>query len=148
MKKTKKLVSLLMALAMVFSLLAVNASAATPPDAPGISPLDVTGPTEHILNPYASSQTIIFNISEGFNWYKIAIGTYTPDIRFSISQAFGNKETVFVLDGTVTPNGKSQAYYGYLPTGSYLITVSVLGGGHNLGGKLWYKTATNEADAM
>lgn len=149
MKKTKKLVSALMALAMVFSLLAVSASAAVPPDDPGISPLDVTGSTEHNLNPYESSQKITFNISNGFNYWKIHIYTTNPKLYFYITKDSPAGPVVYYSSdagyGECVPTG-GQAYYGNLPAGTYYINISVADGQSYLQGKLWYKTATNEVD--
>ena len=151
MKKTKKLVSLLMALAMVFSLLAVSASAATPPDAPGISPLDATDSMRVTLDVGSSRKIIPFIIGEGFNFWKIHIRTTNPNLQFNITKDSPSGQVVYWSSsagyGTCVPTG-GQAYYGQLPAGTYYINVSVMGGQTNLQGTLWYKTATNEAEAM
>ncbi|MDE6955534.1 MAG: hypothetical protein K2P18_07195 [Oscillospiraceae bacterium] len=156
MKKVKKLVSLLMALSMVFSLLAVNASAATPPDDPGISPLDATPSAPTTLNVGSPRQSISLPIAEGYNYWKIHIRTTNPNVQFnitknSVSGGIVYEEVVYESRyagyGDCVPTG-GQAYYGTLPAGKYTINIYVVGGQTNLQGTLWYKTATNEAEAM
>ena len=91
MKKVKKLVSLLMALSMVFSLLAVSASAATPPDDPGISPLGIIESRPYNLNPYDISQSIPFVVGKNFTFWKIHIrteGTYYINVNVRGGQSY------------------------------------------------------------
>ena len=151
MKKAKKLVSLLMALSMVFSLLAVSASAATPPDDPGISPLGIIESRPYNLNPYDISQSIPFVVGKNFTFWKIHIRTTNPNLQFNISKDSPSGQVVYWSSsagyGTCVPTG-GQAYYGTLPAGKYTINIYVVGGQTNLQGTLWYKTATNEAEAM
>lgn len=151
MKKAKKLVSLLMALSMVFSLLAVNASAATPPDDPGISPLGIIESRPYNLNPYDISQSIPFVVGKNFTFWKIHIRTTNPNLQFNISKDSPSGQVVYWSSsagyGTCVPTG-GQAYYGQLAEGTYYINVNVRGGQSYLQGTLWYKTASTQAEAM
>lgn len=151
MKKTKKLVSALIALAMVFSLLAVSASAAVPPDDPGISPLSTIESKPYYLNPYETSQSIPLVVGKNFNFWKIHIYTTNPNLHFTISKDSESGPAVYYSGdagyGTCVPTG-GQAYYGQLPEGTYYINVSVRGGQSYLQGTLWHKTATTQAEAM
>ena len=136
----KKLLSTLLALSMAFTILAVSASAAKP--APALSfPVDmnraVTPSTTRVLTTSSSTELIPFNISAGYNWWKIAIAPSVPGIRYTICRWDGTPVFEHTTDITTTTFD-----YGYLPAGNYLISVYVAGGGHNLGGTLWYKTAT------
>ena len=120
MKKVKKLVSLLMALSMVFSLLAVSASAATPPDDPGISPLGIIESRPYNLNPYDISQSIPFVVGKNFTFWKIHIRTTNPNLQFNISKDSPSGQVVYWSSsagyGTCVPTG-GQAYYGQLAEG-------------------------------
>lgn len=151
MKKTKKLVSALMALAMVFSLLAVSASAAVSPDDPGISPLSVIKSEPYYLNPYATSQVIPLVVGQNYNFWKIHIHTTNPNLHFTISKDTEVGPVVYYSGdagyGTCIPTG-GQAYYGTLPAGTYFINISVRGGQSYLQGSLWYKTATSQAESI
>ena len=151
MKKTKKLVSALMALAMVFSLLAVSASAAVSPDDPGISPLAATPPTEINLNLPRSQDSILFPIPNGHPFWKIHIHTTNPNLQFNISKDTESGPVVYYSStagyGVCVPTG-GQAFYGQLPAGNYYINISVRGGQSYLQGTLWYKAATNETDVI
>ena len=127
MKQAKKLVSLLMALSMVFSLLAVSASAATPPDDPGISPLGIIESRPYNLNPYDISQSIPFVVGKNFTFWKIHIRTTNPNLQFTISKDSPSGPTVYYSAqagyGTCIPTG-GQAYYGQLAEGTYYINVT------------------------
>ena len=143
MKKAKKLASLLMVLAMVCSLLTVSASA------------DCTGSAKVSLDQAAVkdsySRTFAFPIGNGFNYWKIHIRTFNPNLQFKITKDSPKGQVVYSSSsagyGACVPTG-GQPYYGYLPAGTYYVTIFVVGSQTSLQGTLWYKSATNEAEAM
>lgn len=151
MKKSRKLMSALLAMSLAFSLLSVNASALVPSTDFGGSTQSVTVSTPVSLDIPASHTYILFLVNKEHPYWKIQFQTSNPKLRFHITKDSPTGEIVYEPDlsetgGYIPVN--NTPYYGQLDEGTYYVTVYVSGGATNLQGKLWYKFASTEAEAQ
>lgn len=150
MKKFRKIMSALLAMSIVFALLAVNASAAEPTLNPSPDSEVVTRaatPTARIdLPTNRSRDSFALNIVDGYNYWKIAIQTSTTStMKYQIFKDSPHGEVVY--ESNDIPAGNSSEH-GWFPAGNYYVEIYVVGGGSNLQGILWYKTATTENEVL